>query len=57
MSLDIDRKNALHGAVIAAIGLLIFFKGPIEFKGALVDNFAGIIVSICGVAIILASVL
>ena len=52
-----NKMNVIHGSITILIGLAILMWGPINFRGAAVNRWVGIIVCIFGFGVVLIEVL
>ena len=52
-----NKMNLIHGSITILIGLAILMWGPIDFRGAPVNHWVGIIVCIFGFGVVLVEVL
>ncbi|MDY6789865.1 MAG: hypothetical protein SWH54_01235 [Thermodesulfobacteriota bacterium] len=57
MSQKIDKKSIGSGALVIIIGLYIYLFGPIQFRGAPVNKYTGLIISIFGFSVLLTAIL
>jgi hypothetical protein len=57
MSRRDNKMNVIHGSITILIGLAILMWGPIDFRGAAVNRWVGIIVCIFGFGVVLVEVL
>ena len=48
--------NLIHGSITISIGLAILIWGPIDFRGASVNRWVGIVVCMFGFAVVLVTV-
>jgi hypothetical protein len=56
MSRRDSKMNFIHGSITILIGLAILIWGPIDFRGAAVNRWVGIIVCIFGIGVVLVEV-
>jgi hypothetical protein len=52
-----SRINFVHGFITILIGLSILIWGPIDFRGAAVNRWVGVIVCMFGFAVVLVEIL
>ena len=48
MKHKIIKSHLINGVVVILIGIVIFFKGPIDFRGYPINNSVGLIIIVFG---------
>jgi hypothetical protein len=54
---QINKGNLFGGVFTIAFGVYIYISGPIDFRGAPVANWVGVLIALFGVAIVVNTLL